>query len=102
MPIADARDFAFKYVNGHPKNTKEGLPTVMAFGVLAEVVTGLPLLLSEMPKDTMNADGTRSSLVTVSPPDKLGIYGEACRLGPARLAAAGVTFRQIPYDVKAR
>lgn len=30
------------------------------------------------------------------------IYGEACRLGPARLAAAGVTFRQIPYDVKAR
>lgn len=30
------------------------------------------------------------------------IYGEACRLGAARLAAAGVTFRHIPYDVKAR
>ena len=30
------------------------------------------------------------------------IYGEACRLGAARLAAAGVTFKHIPYDVKAR
>jgi len=30
------------------------------------------------------------------------IYGEACRLGPARLTAAGVVFKQIPYDVKAR
>ena len=30
------------------------------------------------------------------------IYGEACRLGAARLAAASVTFKHIPYDVKAR
>jgi adenine-specific DNA-methyltransferase len=30
------------------------------------------------------------------------IYGEACRLGAARLAAVGVTFKHIPYDVKAR
>jgi len=30
------------------------------------------------------------------------IYGEACRMSPARLKAAGVTFKQIPYDVKAR
>ncbi|MFZ2302894.1 MAG: site-specific DNA-methyltransferase [Gallionella sp.] len=30
------------------------------------------------------------------------IYGEACRLGAARLATAGVTFKHIPYDVKAR
>lgn len=30
------------------------------------------------------------------------IYGEACRLGEKRLAAAGVTFKHIPYDVKAR
>lgn len=22
MPIADSREFAFKYVNGHPKNTR--------------------------------------------------------------------------------
>jgi ornithine cyclodeaminase len=48
MPIADARDYAFKYVNGHPRNTLDGLPTVMAFGVLADVATGVPRLLSEL------------------------------------------------------
>jgi ornithine cyclodeaminase len=48
MPIADEREFAFKYVNGHPKNTQVGLPTVMAFGVLADVGTGTPRLLSEL------------------------------------------------------
>ena len=30
------------------------------------------------------------------------VYGETSRLGPARLAAEGVTFKQIPYDVKMR
>ncbi len=48
MPIADDSMYSFKYVNGHPKNTRTGLPTVMAFGVLAEVSTGRPLLVSEL------------------------------------------------------
>lgn len=48
MPIADAAQFAFKYVNGHPSNHRHGLPTVMAFGVLADVATGVPRLLSEL------------------------------------------------------
>jgi len=48
MPISDASLYTFKYVNGHPKNTRLGLPTVMAFGVLAEVDTGRPELLSEL------------------------------------------------------
>lgn len=30
------------------------------------------------------------------------IYGEASRLGPDRLTAEGVTFKQTPYDVRAR
>lgn len=30
------------------------------------------------------------------------IYGETTRLGDAKLAAEGVTFRQIPYDIKSR
>lgn len=30
------------------------------------------------------------------------VYGETSRLGPARLAAEGITFKQIPYDVKMR
>ena len=48
MPTADAQLYSFKYVNGHPVNTQHGLPTVMAFGVLAEVATGRPELLSEL------------------------------------------------------
>ena len=39
---------------------------------------------------------------TPAPKAPLVVYGEACRLGPARLALANVTFRHIPYDVKAR
>jgi ornithine cyclodeaminase len=48
MPTADAALYSFKYVNGHPGNTRVGLPTVMAFGVLADVATGTPQLLSEL------------------------------------------------------
>ncbi len=48
MPVASAQRYAFKYVNGHPGNTALGLPTVMAFGVLVDVETGYPLLLSEL------------------------------------------------------
>lgn len=48
MPVSNASRYAFKYVNGHPTNTARGLYTVMAFGVLAEVETGYPVLLSEL------------------------------------------------------
>ncbi len=48
MPTSDGTLYSFKYVNGHPKNTAGGLLTVTAFGVLADVATGYPLLLSEM------------------------------------------------------
>lgn len=48
MPIADATTYTFKYVNGHPHNDLHGLPTVMAFGVLADMATGMPLLISEL------------------------------------------------------
>lgn len=48
MPISDQTLYGFKYVNGHPGNIEKNLSTVMAFGVLAEVETGMPLLLSEM------------------------------------------------------
>ena len=37
-----------------------------------------------------------------SPAVPLVVYGEACRLGAARLKLANLTFRHIPYDVKAR
>ncbi len=48
MPTSDGEAYGFKYVNGHPSNTKAGLQTVTAFGVLADVATGYPVLLSEM------------------------------------------------------
>ncbi len=48
MPVADATHYSFKYVNGHPANGQFGLPTVMAFGVLADVATGQPELVSEL------------------------------------------------------
>ena len=48
MPTSDGEAYGFKYVNGHPKNTSEGLQTVTAFGLLADVYTGYPTLLSEM------------------------------------------------------
>jgi ornithine cyclodeaminase/alanine dehydrogenase-like protein (mu-crystallin family)/mannose-6-phosphate isomerase-like protein (cupin superfamily) len=48
MPTSDGAQFAFKYVNGHPSNALSGLQTVVAFGVLANVATGYPELISEM------------------------------------------------------
>ena len=48
MPTSDGEVYGFKYVNGHPKNMKEGLQTVTAFGLLADVGNGYPILLSEM------------------------------------------------------
>ncbi|WP_176084025.1 ornithine cyclodeaminase [Martelella sp. HB161492] len=48
MPASDGTTYAFKYVNGHPKNMAEGLQTVTAFGLLADVASGYPVLLTEM------------------------------------------------------
>lgn len=48
MPTSDGETYGFKYVNGHPSNMKKGLQTVTAFGLLANVDTGYPILLSEM------------------------------------------------------
>ena len=62
MPIADTKTFTFKYVNGHPKNTARGLPTVMAFGVLADVASGYPLLVSELTLTTALRTAATSAL----------------------------------------
>lgn len=48
MPTSNGSLYAFKYVNGHPLNPSRGLQTVTAFGVLSDVNTGYPLLMSEM------------------------------------------------------
>ncbi|MCR9213454.1 MAG: ornithine cyclodeaminase [Proteobacteria bacterium] len=48
MPTSDGEVYGFKYVNGHPKNTRDGLQTVTGFGVLSSVDNGYPVLFSEM------------------------------------------------------
>ena len=62
MPTSDGQLYSFKYVNGHPKNTAEGLLTVTAFGVLADVATGYPLLLSELTVTTALRTAAMSAL----------------------------------------
>jgi ornithine cyclodeaminase len=63
MPTADAENYGFKYVNGHPKNMKEGYQTVTAFGVLSSVANGYPILLSEMTVLTALRTAATSALV---------------------------------------
>ena len=48
MPTSDGEMYGFKYVNGHPANMARGFQTVTAFGLLARVDNGYPIMLSEM------------------------------------------------------
>jgi ornithine cyclodeaminase len=66
MPIADASTYTFKYVNGHPRNTQRGLSTVMAFGVLADVDTGAPLLVSELTLTTALRTAATSAMAALA------------------------------------
>lgn len=63
MPTSDGKAYGFKYVNGHPKNFRDGRQTVTAFGVLAEVDSGYPVLLSEMTILTALRTAATSALV---------------------------------------
>ena len=70
MPTSDGALYAFKYVNGHPKNTRDGRQTVCAFGVLADVANGYPLLITEMTILTALRTAATSALAAkyLSPP----------------------------------
>jgi len=63
MPTDDGVSFGCKYVNGHPKNTLEGKQTVVAFGVLSDVSSGYPVMLSEMTLLTALRTAATSTLV---------------------------------------
>lgn len=62
MPVSDGAQFAFKYVNGHPGNALQALPTVMACGMLADVRTGFPLLLADLTLATALRTAATSAL----------------------------------------
>jgi ornithine cyclodeaminase len=63
MPIADQQFYAFKYVNGHPKNEQLGLPTIMAFGAFCEMATGVPLLVCDLTLVTALRTAATSAMV---------------------------------------
>lgn len=66
MPTDDGQQYSFKYVNGHPDNGQSNLLTVMAFGVLADVHSGYPTLLSELTLTTAVRTAATSALVAKS------------------------------------
>ena len=70
MPVSNATRYAFKYVNGHPANTGRGLYTVMAFGVLADVETDYPVLLSELTLATALRTSPGKPLPSANAPPK--------------------------------
>jgi len=63
MPTSDGEVYGFKYVNGHPANMKKGLQTVTAFGLLADVASGYPVMLSEMTVLTALRTAATSAMV---------------------------------------
>jgi adenine-specific DNA-methyltransferase len=57
-------------------------------------VTGGNVLTAALLQSIRNAAGGFAGPMT--------IYGEASRIGGSRLKEAGITFKQTPYDVRAR
>lgn len=64
MPISDKEYYSFKYVNGHPNNTKQKKQTVIATGQLSLVETGYPVLISEMTVLTALRTAATSAMVS--------------------------------------
>ncbi|NSX07258.1 ornithine cyclodeaminase [Pseudomonas lini] len=79
MPTDDGKQYSFKYVNGHPGNAGNNLLTVMAFGVLANVDSGYPAVLSELTLTTAVRTAATSALVAQS----------LARKGSTRMAIIG-------------
>ncbi len=107
MPTSDGENYGFKYVNGHPKNTADGLQTVTAFGLLADVDTGYPVLLTEMTMLTALRTAATSALVarTLAPrgATTMAMIGNGAQSefqSLAMQAIAGITHVRL-YDIDA-
>lgn len=109
MPISDGDWFSVKYVNGHPGNPKQGLPTVMALGALAPVHTGVPVLLSELTLSTALRTAATSVLaaraMVAAPPVCMAVIGNGAQSEFQALAFAGLMgvqqFRLFDVDPEA-
>ena len=78
MPCSDGEYYAFKYVNGHPKNTQVGKLNIVAFGVLVEAITGVPCMFTAMTFLTAIRTACMSALVAkygARASDNIGIIG---------------------------
>jgi ornithine cyclodeaminase len=105
MPTSDGVQFGFKYVNGHPGNTRAGLQTVAAFGVLSDVRTGYPELISEMTIATALRTAATSALAArrLARPDSrvmaiIGLGAQSEFQAHAFKAIAGITSLRV-YDI---
>lgn len=105
MPTADDELYGFKYVNGHPKNTREGLQTVTAFGVLSDVKSGYPLMLSEMTLLTALRTAATSAIAAryLARPDSrvlaiIGLGAQSEFQATAFKALLGITHVRV-YDI---
>lgn len=86
----------------------QGTPLLGAFKAAGsadnEPGTALYLLFNGVLGDRRPQGGNVLTTDTLAAlPEHLGpriVYGEGCRLGAERLKRAGVTFKQIPYQVK--
>lgn len=107
MPTSDGVHYSFKYVNGHPANTRAGLQTVTALGLLAEVATGYPVLFSEMTLLTALRTAATSAMVTrlLAPKaaDTLALIGNGAQAAFQALAlkaVCGITTVRL-FDIDA-
>lgn len=105
MPVSDSTEYAFKYVNGHPINTQSGLLTVMAFGALASVDTGMPEFISELTLTTALRTAATSAMVArkLARPDSqtMALIGNGAQSEFQALAFQGLLgIRQLRlYDI---
>ena len=125
MPTSNGELYAVKYVNGHPINPGRGLQTVVGFGVLADVATGYPLLISEMTlltalrtaatsamaaKYLARRDATRMALIGTGSQSEFQALGFRAMLGindltlwdtdPAALVKAERNLRSLGFAVR--
>lgn len=79
MPTSDSEFYSFKYVNGHPNNSKDNKLTVAATGMLSEVSSGYPLLFADMTLATALRTAATSALAAkycaLANSTSLGIIG---------------------------
>ena len=108
MPTTDGEHYAFKYVNGHPGNAARGKLTVTGLGVLADVVTGYPLLISEMTLLTALRTAATSALAArcLARPDArvkgmIGLGAQSEFQAFAFRAVLGIERLRV-YDIDAR